>query len=242
VIERKTLFYAASLRTLALAAAQPRENGLGELLAFGDPKLSSKAAADAVAFQRDAKVGPLPDAVREVEAIRKLYPAAAAKVLVGAAATEETFKKEAAHYRVLHVAAHGLFDERAPMYSALLLSTSANGSEDGFLEAREIADLSLHSDVAVLSACDTARGRSGAGEGLIGMSWALQAAGCPTAIVSQWKVASAATAQLMIAFHRNLLAGRSKSESLRRAALDLMHTRAYAHPFYWSPFVLVGAP
>jgi hypothetical protein len=89
---------------------------------------------------------------------------------------------------------------------------------------------------------DTARGRDGAGEGLIGMSWALQVAGCPTAIVSQWKAASAPTARLMIAFHRHLLTGASKSESLRRASMELMRTPKYAHPFYWAPFVLVGAP
>jgi len=242
VIERMPLFYAASVRTLALAAAHTPRKDLRPLLALGDPRLSKKAAANAVAFQRDAETGPLPDAQKEVEAIRALYPPEAARVLVGAEATEDTFKREAAHYQVLHLAAHALFDERAPMYSALLLSSTDNGREDGFLEAREIADLTLNSDVAILSACDTARGRYGAGEGLIGMSWALQVAGCPTAIVSQWKVASAPTAQLMIAFHRNLIAGTSKAESLRRASLELMRTRAYAHPYYWSPFVLVGSP
>ncbi|HEV7242388.1 MAG TPA: CHAT domain-containing protein [Thermoanaerobaculia bacterium] len=243
VIERTPLFYAASMRTLALAAAaSPSSEGLGELFALGDPKLSAKAAAEAVAFRRDAQVGALPDALHEVQTIRRLYPAAAAKVLVGAAASEDAFKRDAARYRVLHVATHGLFDERAPMYSALLLSAPADGSEDGFLEAREIANLSLRSDVAILSACDTARGRYGAGEGLIGMSWALQVAGCPTAIVSQWKAASAPTARLMIAFHRHLLTGASKSESLRRASMELMRTKKYAHPFYWAPFVLVGAP
>jgi len=242
VIERMPLFYAASVRTLAFAAAHAPRKGLRPLLALGDPRLSKKAAANAVAFQRDAETGPLPDAQKEVEAIRALYPAKTTKVLVGAEATEDTFKREAAKYQVLHLAAHALFDERAPMYSALLLSSTEDGREDGFLEAREIADLTLNSEVAILSACDTARGRYGAGEGLIGMSWALQVAGCPTAIVSQWKVASAPTAQLMIAFHRNLIAGTSKVESLRRASLELMRTRAYAHPYYWSPFVLVGSP
>jgi len=243
VIERTPVFYAASMRTLALAAAMRASGeGLGELLALGDPKVSAQAAAQAVAFRRDARVGALPDALREVETIRRLYPVGAAKVLVGEAASEAAFKRDAAGYRVLHVATHGLFDERAPMYSALLLSAPADGSEDGFLEAREIANLSLHSNVAILSACDTARGRDGAGEGLIGMSWALQVAGCPTAIVSQWKAASAPTARLMIAFHRHLLTGASKSQALRRASMELMRTPKYAHPFYWAPFVLVGAP
>lgn len=242
VLERTALFYAPSLRTLALAAGPSPDENLRQLLAFGDPKLSKKAAADAVAFQRDANVGALPDAADEVQAIHRFYPSDAAKVLVGAEASESAFKREAGRYRVLHIAAHGLFDESAPMYSALLLSGSEDGSEDGFLEAREIADLQLNSEIAVLSACDTARGRYGAGEGLIGMSWALQAAGCPTAIVSQWEASSKPTARLMIAFHRNLLGGATKSDALRKAALELMKDPRHAHPFYWAPFVLVGAP
>jgi len=104
--------------------------------------------------------------------------------------------------------------------------------------------LKLHADVAVLSACETARGRIGAGEGVIGMSWALFVAGCPTTIVSQWKVSSASTTDLMIELHRALLASdrgsRSAAEALRRAALAVRAKPAYRHPFYWSPFVAVG--
>src|SRR5258706_12931210 len=36
------------------------------------------------------------------------------------------------------------------------------------------------------------------------MSWAFLVAGTPTTVVSQWKVDSASTSQLMVAFHRNL--------------------------------------
>lgn len=81
-----------------------------------------------------------------------------------------------------------------------------------------------------------------AGEGLIGMSWAFQSAGCPTVVVSQWKAASAATARLMIAFHRELLTGTTKAQALRRAALQLKKDARTAHPFYWANFVVVGQP
>lgn len=243
VIERMPLFYAPSIRTLSITTRRAAdEHGLGQLLALGNPALSPAMTRNAVAFQRDAAVGPLPDAETEVEALRRLYGGKDVKVLVGAAASEQTFKGEATRYRILHIAAHGVFDERAPMFSALLLAAPDAGSEDGFLEAREIADLSLRADVAILSACDTARGRYGAGEGLIGMTWALQVAGCPTAVVSQWKAASAPTARLMIAFHRELLSGASKPQALRRAALQLMRNHATAHPFYWAPFIVVGEP
>ncbi len=242
LLERMPVFYAPSIRTLSVVPVRRDDASRRRLLALGNPALSPMMSSEAVAFQRDASVGPLPDAEREVEAIRRLYPDREVTVLVGAAATEAAFKREAARYRILHIAAHGLFDERAPMFSALLLAAGETAMDDGFLEAREIADLRLRSDVAILSACETARGGFGAGEGLIGMSWAFLSAGCPTVVVSQWKAASAATARLMIAFHRELLTGATKAEALRRAALQLKKDARTADPFFWANFVVVGQP
>ena len=95
-------------------------------------------------------------------------------------------------------------------------------------------------DLAVLSACDTARGHIGAGEGVIGLSWAFFVAGCPATVVSQWSVDADSTSKLMVEFHRNLLAGKTKSEALRQAELKLMKNRRYSDPFYWAGFVVVG--
>jgi len=103
--------------------------------------------------------------------------------------------------------------------------------------------------LAVLSACETARGRVGAGEGMIGLSWAFFVAGTPATVVSQWKVESKSTAGLMTAFHRARIAeeGRPRSSfstanALRQAELQLLHNPQYAHPFYWAAFVVVGDP
>jgi len=74
------------------------------------------------------------------------------------------------------------------------------------------------------------------------MSWAFLIAGCPSTVVSRWKVSSKATSELMIDFHRRLIAGDSKPEALRKAALALRKNPAYSHPFYWAAFVLVGEP
>jgi CHAT domain-containing protein len=100
----------------------------------------------------------------------------------------------------------------------------------------------LHADLAVLSACETARGRIGAGEGMVGFSWSMFIAGVPSIVVSQWKVESAGTRDLMVNFHRGLLstARVRKSEALRQAALKVMKNPETNHPFYWGGFVLVG--
>ena len=64
--------------------------------------------------------------------------------------------------------------------------------------AREIFDLNLSAEMVVLSACNTARGGNTSGEGIVGLTWALFAAGAPTQVVSQWSVSDESTAQLMI--------------------------------------------
>ena len=78
-------------------------------------------------------------------------------------------------------------------------------SVQGMLEAWELMKLDLTAEMVVLSACQTARGRIGAGEGMIGMSWAVFVAGSPAVVVSQWKVDSDRTMELMIEFHENLV-------------------------------------
>ena len=87
-----------------------------------------------------------------------------------------------------------------------------------------------------------ARGWVGAGEGVIGMSWAFFVAGVPTIVASQWKVDSVSTTNLMIDFHRRLTARRpgAKADALRQASLGLLRSERYRHPYYWAGFVMVG--
>ncbi len=107
--------------------------------------------------------------------------------------------------------------------------------------------LDLKAELVVLSACETACGRFGAGEGMIGLTWALFVAGVPTTVVSQWQVEAASTRDLMVSFHRAMSippgtgkAKTTKTEALRQAALKLMRNPETSHPFYWAGFVLVG--
>ena len=169
-------------------------------------------------------------------------------VYVGAQAREERFKSEASDFGILHLVTHGILNDRSPMYSHLLLAQSGDvGAEDGLLEGWELMKVDLKADLAVLSACETARGRVGKGEGMIGLTWAFFVAGVPATVVSHWKVRSDSTAELMVEFHRRLKAGLdgktarvSVSEALRGAALKLKRTAKYRHPFHWAGFAVVG--
>ena len=158
------------------------------------------------------------------------------------------YEAKAGSYRILHLATHAILNDTSPMYSHVLLSQGGTDSnEDGLLEAWEVMKLNLQADMVVLSACETARGRIGAGEGVIGLTWALFVAGAPATVVSQWKVESASTTELMVEFHRQLQAKRqdgkpraTKAEALRQAAIKLLRRKQSQHPFYWAAFVVVG--
>jgi CHAT domain-containing protein/tetratricopeptide (TPR) repeat protein len=245
LLEDYAISYAPSLSVLrdmnAKAAALGSAPRGPELLAIGNPNLNLESTRKLASLRSDENLEPLPDAEREVNTLRTLYGRERSKVLIGAQATEEEVKADAARYRLLHFATHAILDDRNPMYSRLMLaSTEGNAREDGFLEAWEVMKLDLTAATVVLSACQTARGRIGLGEGMIGMSWALFVAGSPSIVVSQWKVDSARTTDLMVEFHRNLLRGKTKSEALQLAEKKLLHSR-YNHPAYWAGFVLIGS-
>ncbi|HEU4714854.1 MAG TPA: CHAT domain-containing tetratricopeptide repeat protein [Pyrinomonadaceae bacterium] len=242
VIEDAAVTYAPSLTVLReMTKRRTRAAAPSTLLAFGNPTSSSGSVTHHKSSLRDAALDPLPEAGEEVKALGRLYGAARSRIYIGADAREDRVKSEASRANILHFTTHGILNNVSPMYSHL---TFAEGgpNEDGLLEAWELMQLDLKADLAVLSACETARGRIGAGEGMIGFSWAMFIAGVPSIVVSQWKVESAGTRDLMVNFHRSLISSpaQTKSGALRQAALKLMRNPETSHPFYWAGFVMVG--
>jgi CHAT domain-containing protein len=163
-------------------------------------------------------------------------------VLTGRDAAESVVKNEMARYDIVHLATHALIDEAQPRYSSIVLATPAGSREDGLLEARELEFLDLDAQMVILSACNTARGQGVAGEGVVGLAWALLSKGVRHAVVSQWKADSKATTGLMVAFHRHLASGDAPASALRKAQLELRRDPRYEDPLYWAPFIVIGAP
>lgn len=217
------------------------------LFALGNPVVSQKSTAQLANLYRGETLAPLPDAEKEVTRLRTIYGTEYTQVYTGKEARKDRFQAEASHFTILHIATHGILNDAAPLYSQLVLAPgTAPGTEDGLVEAWEIMRMKLNADLAVLSACETARGQVGSGEGMIGLSWAFLLAGVPTTVVSQWKVESKSTTDLMVEFHRLLKSEKPATNypvasALQRAALQLLANPAYRHPFYWASFVVIGA-
>jgi CHAT domain-containing protein/Tfp pilus assembly protein PilF len=253
LLEQYAISYAPSLTVLremnSLQIKRRKGNPqVNTLLAFGNPSFGTATAEKVAATFMNEKLLPLPEAERQVKVLEKIYGSKNSTVYTGSEASEERLKQQASHFQILHLATHGILNDASPMYSHLVLSQPQDkAADDGLLEAWEIMKLDLQADLVILSACDTARGKVGAGEGVIGLAWSLFVAGCPTTVVSQWKVETESNSEFMIAFHKNLRlspaqgkASGNKAEALRQAALKLRRNRQYQHPFYWAAFVIIG--
>lgn len=240
LIEKAAVEYRLATRSGAPKQRPRRIRSDGLILAFANPVPEGKPAR-ARSFSVADSVRALPDAEAEVRSVGALYAGSKRRIYIGAEAQESRFKLEAPRARILHVAMHGFAESEWPMYSGLLFARPPAGDpEDGILEAREIAAMKLHAEVAVLAACETGRGEYDWAEGVVGLPWAFLVAGTPTVVVSQWKVSSRSTSQLMADFHTRLRQpGVTAAEALRGAQRALRARARYAHPIYWAPFVTI---
>lgn len=256
LLERFAISYAPSASALAaLRTLRPNVAAANGFIAFGDPVYAKSETEIIPTIQNNQtnERGPdlrqLPYTRNEVNEIAALFPANERRILLGAEAQEANVKSEPlSRYRYVHFATHALVDEEFPARSAIVLSTPANESgsekkEDGALQMAEVMRLKLNADLVTLSACRTGLGRMLYGEGIIGLTRAFLYAGAESVVVSLWNVNDIATASLMKAFYKNLKQGMNKDDALRQAKLALLRGQqpAWRHPYYWAPFVLVGA-
>ena len=172
---------------------------------------------------------------------------------LGEQATLDAFQFKTAP-RFLHIATHGIYmapgtdpESRAfirvaaaipGMQSALVLTSSAKGA---LLTGVDLARLPLRgTELVVLSACDTGNGSVDVGEGVVSLRMAVEEAGAKSAVTSLWPVPSESTAQLMRTFYEQIELGKSKSDALREAKIQLM--KSSPKPIQWAGFLLSGQP
>jgi len=152
-------------------------------------------------------------------------------VLLDDQATLVALRARAASADVLHLACHGQFRPDNPLFSSLQLA-------DGWLTVRDAYSLELNCGLVTLSACETGASAVAPGDELIGLARGFFSAGAPSLLVSLWTVDDESTAALMTSFYTRLRAGDRPAAALRHAQRELLSD--HPHPFFWSPFVLIG--
>jgi CHAT domain-containing protein/tetratricopeptide (TPR) repeat protein len=210
VIERREVSYAPSATVLHHCNARP-------------PKALDRALLLGLADEQTPHVRD------ELAALAPLFPSAT--VLLDRQATITALRAQAASADLLHLACHGQFRPDNPLFSSLRLA-------DGWLTVRDAYQLDLNCGLVALSACDTGASAVAPGDELIGLARGFFAAGAPSLLVSLWAVDDESTARLMASFYTRMRAGDRPAAALRYAQCELLNE--HPHPFFWSPFVLLG--
>ncbi len=196
----------------------------------------------------EVRAGRLPGAAGEAQWIQ-------GEIYSGPAATESRFRELCARqvdpFDVLHVSCHTRLDPLDPTRTALLLVP--DDVEDGHVSIRELGALRVQDrlGLVVLGGCDTAKGVSLGGTGVLALSRAFLAAGAPRVLGSVWPVSDAATGEFLREFYAAFDRARQTgfpspaAEALRQAQAAFATNPRYASwkdPKYWAAWVLWGLP
>lgn len=187
-------------------------------------------------------LSPLSGAKDEVKGISRYINSDS---FVDLPAQEHTFKDKASQYDILHLAMHTIINDSVPMFSKLVFSAPDQQYEDdGFLNTYEIYNMKLNARLAVLSACETGTGKLQKGEGVMSMARGFIYAGCPSIVMTLWKVEDKSGVKIMEDFYSYLSKGKRKDIALRMAKLNhLNHSDPLtAHPHFWLGYVNIGNP
>ena len=244
LIENHTILTAPSIQVLGLAheiAENRMPSGSENTLVVGNPTMPQIAQTDDNGSLVQVQLSTLPGAEAEAIAVAQLL---GTQPLINSDASEALVKELLPSASIIHLATHGLLDYGKPeafgvqdLPGAIALAPS--DEEDGLLTSAEIYEMNLQAELAILSACDTGRGRI-TGDGVVGLSRSLITAGVPSVIVSLWAVPDAPTATLMTEFYQQREQGQEKAQALRQAMLSIMNDDTYSDPVNWAAFTLVG--
>jgi CHAT domain-containing protein/uncharacterized protein HemY len=245
------------LTALALTKLEPESTHDPRVLAgaFTQGNYSVQAAGQTFNFQglRFAKT--------EVEGLGAAIPNTTK--LFDKAFNRDAILSQIKNYSIVHMATHAVFVKGAPENSFILMG---DGNRINLKEIEEwkLPDVTL----VVLSACQTALGGDlGNGLEILGFGYQLQRTGVRASIASLWEVSDGGTQTLMDALYARLKSGKmTKAEALHEAQISLITgknqssgktkssvkfepgnsgqnariSRNLSHPYYWSPFILIG--
>ncbi len=148
-------------------------------------------------------------------------------------------------YRLIHFACHGYDRGTIPdLQPGIALSAVDDPENDSFLQMGEMAQLPWNADIVTLSACETGLGDLFAGDGMVGLSTVLLAAGNKGAVLSRWTVPDESAPYFMKSFYNEIRRGGSGPEAVRKAQISLIGDKEmeFSLPRHWAVFKYVGIP
>jgi len=217
-----------------LQEAQPRWQ-VNSILMLANPTLRFEGAEES-STQRNGEVF-LPVGEKELDAVQKL-------VRIHNCLTQEHANKARLFPALqksdwVHFASHSVSRPSEPLFAEFILAMPNAFSPPERAYAFEIFQMQLRTKLAILSACETARGAFFNGEGFEGFVQAFRAAGTPSVIASLWKVENEASAQFFKFYYTELVQGKSTSLALQAAKLKMLADSRYS-VLDWAAFNYYG--
>lgn len=177
---------------------------------------------------------PLPNVKKELKGLGELFRGT---TLLDAKFKVAALKKEIEEkpYSYIHLATHGEFAGDMENMFILAYDGLINFDQlDKYVKVTKYRSEPL--ELLTLSACQTAAGDDRAALGLAGIA---VKAGAKSTVATLWEIDDKATTELMLEFYRKLKEGKGgKSKALQYAQQKIQ--QKYKHPYYWSPFILIG--
>jgi CHAT domain-containing protein len=257
-----------------LLLASDRVEAPKQLLVLGAPQFDSKSRSPQGADLCSRGFSYLPGAEEEISDIARLWNDVSRQkpvILKGKEATKAAFRLSAPNADIVHIATHAVdlnFCGRATSYRGIgpeeaekkkvvkqsegvLALSGANdyfvsGDTRGILSSEEVATMNLgHTQLVVLSACDTGLGELTLDEGIFGLRRSFRLAGARTLVMSLWGVDDVTSQEWMERLYKSrLIEGKSTPDAIASAQLGVLESRRALGlstlPFYWAPFVASG--
>ena len=234
---------------------QPLGKSFNSFVGIGNPILEGKLDTSDLIVRRGGleveevrSLALLPESQQELEKISQFIDKEERLLLTGDKATKRNvYSLQLEDVDLISFATHAVNANLGYGIEEPALVLSGSGSNkliDWLLTTSEIRSLDLNASLVILSACNTASISSGGQSAYSGLAESFFYAGANSVLVSQWPVDSYSTVELTTNMLLNFKENNSltMSQALQRSMLSLMQSNdTYQHPFYWAPFVLVGA-
>lgn len=204
----------------------------------------------------------------EAKSVGKLLGASGhpSTLLLGRDASEENVRAQLTASSFLHIATHGFFfppdqpghssDITSPeslFFSAIILGGAevaaqaalqgreTDSKNDGLMMAAEFYPLDLrHVDLVSLSACQTALGEPRPGEGIVGLSSGLAAAGAKNSLLTLWSISDAFTPVVMTRFLEKSLSGMDLHQAIDETQRELFAAEAASSGFAMATYLIAA--
>lgn len=229
----------ATIYWSSLEAAKPIYSS--DFTMFGDPITASSLGNHAHKIGMLSKLPPLPWSRVEATSLNNIFSNLDKEFFLKERASRKNFTQPRVRSsRILHIATHSFYDERAPQNAGFTLSIQdeEGKSDPGFVTFSELTNYRFNNQLVVINGCESARGKTAYGEGWQGMARGFLVSGSKNVIATAWPISDRVSSYFITQFYQGVSQNLSFAKSLQNAQLNFINSGRYKHPFYWSAYTL----